>query len=118
MSWELPLAMATTAGVVVLALLYARAASKASKAEGYLALAEWQRKRLEQAKAVVVAKEDYIRALEKTVVGKLSPGELADRLNGLFAAEGRRAPSAVPTTVPAPSSSDSPLRTLRRKPVP
>lgn len=101
MNYELLLALGTSVGALVLAFLYARASKGAAVTDQYKAIAKYSIAAADDARALAAAKEDYIRELEKTVVGSLPPGKLVDRLNLLFAAERTRGKaSAVQTPKP------------------
>lgn len=102
MNYELLFALGTSAGAIVLAFLYAGVARGAATADQYKVIAEQALKSADQSAAAVSAKEEYVRELEKTVVGSLPPGKLVERLNLLFAAERSRAASTVPTAIRRP----------------
>lgn len=100
MNWENLLALGTTAGALLLAFLYARASVKAAGADNLRKATE---RLLEVSKAqreVVKEKEDYIRELEKTVLGNLPASELAARLNRLFQANRNRTSGTLPARKP------------------
>ncbi len=107
MNWQLVLSLLGSVGTVVLALLYANAAKGAAISDQVRAIAEHALASKIAADAVAAAKEEYIRELEKTIIGSLSPGQLAQRLNILFASQVSRAPSTVPIAV-RPTSSTKP----------
>jgi ParB-like chromosome segregation protein Spo0J len=100
--WELLLSMASTAGALVLAFLYARARAKAALVDQLRTIANHLADAAKAQRTVIAGKEEYIRELEKTVLGSLPAGKLADRLNRLFAGNRSRAADPVPPTKPAP----------------
>lgn len=97
MRWELLLAAGSTVGALVLGFLYARALVGASKAKQYLLIAETLKTALSATRGVVAHKEEYIRELEKTVLGNLPASKLVERLNLLFAANRSRTAGSLPT---------------------
>lgn len=99
MNYELLFALGTSAGALVLAFLYARAANGAAQTEQYKGVAEAAQRSAADMAKVAAAKELYIRELEKTVIGSLPAGKLAERLNRMFAHASGRAPSTVPIAV-------------------
>lgn len=96
MNWELVLALGPVAAALALAFLYARASRGASQTEQYKVIAENLLVTLKASHEVVANKEEYIRELEKAVVGNLPASKLVERLNRLFAAQRSRAASSVP----------------------
>ena len=98
MSWELLVAAGSTVLALTMGFLYARARVEASKAKQYLLLAETMKTLLSASRDVVAHKEEYIRELEKTVIGSLPAGKLVDRLNRLFAASRSGTAGKLPPT--------------------
>jgi hypothetical protein len=95
MNLELVLSLIVSAGAVIMAFLYAR--TKTSQLEDAV---EDMGVVVEAQRDVLADKEEYIRELEKTVVGSLPAGELARRLNRLFAANRSRSSGALPAVKP------------------
>jgi hypothetical protein len=87
--------LGVVAGLVALAFLYARAKVAASHADTLKAANDRLKELLAAERSIIADKEQYIRDLEKTILGSLPAGKLAERLTRLFAAGGRGAPSAV-----------------------
>lgn len=100
MSWELLVAVGGVTLALVMGLLYARAAVGASKAEQYLLIAELKDTALKATRDVVAEKEEYIRELERSVLGGLPASQLVDRLNRLFQANRNRAARRLPPAKP------------------
>jgi hypothetical protein len=104
MNYELVGVLGALAGVVALAFLYARAAVKAKLVDQYKLISDGLLVTLKATRDITRGKEEYIRELEKTVLGSLPAGKLADRLNLLFASErGREAGAVLPAKRPAPA---------------
>jgi hypothetical protein len=101
MTWDLVMAAISTCGAIVLALLYGRATAKAAYAEQLKSALDHVKTTLAASQGLVAGKEEYIRELEKTVLGSLPAGKLAERLTGLFKANRGGAPGAVPAAKPA-----------------
>jgi hypothetical protein len=87
-------------GTVLMGILYARAAREAAYVEQLRPMIEALKVALKVARDAVALKEDYIRELEKHVLGSLPAGELANRLNKLFASNRSRAAGTVPPPKP------------------
>lgn len=83
------------AALVTLAFLYARAKVAASQAGTIKAANDHLKTLLAAERSIVADKEQYIRELEKTVLGSLPAGKLAERLSRMFAAGRSGAPGAV-----------------------
>lgn len=96
MSWELWLGVGGMTAAVVLGLLYGKARWEAAQAHQYKLAAERWKTVATSASTVIADKEDYIRELEKTVLGSLPPGKLVDRLNRMFPSSRRPGTSTVP----------------------
>lgn len=94
MNWE------AIAGVVaaIISLLYAALKNHQTKQAGERA--QELQDVLSGTRAAVAHKEEVIRELERTVIGSLPPGKLAERLNRLFAAGRSGETSTVPTSKP------------------
>lgn len=84
MNLELILALATSAGALVLAFLYARASKGASLADQWKLLFELADEETKLAHDVIADKEAQIREAEKILVSGLSAPELVSRLNRVF----------------------------------
>ena len=106
MNWELILSLAGTAGALVLAFLYARAERKAAVSDQLATAVDGLKLTLEAAHTVLVNKEEYIRELEKTVLGSLPAGKLVDRLNLMFSACRNQSPGPLPTAKPTADPAD------------
>ncbi len=100
MSWDLVMAAISTCGAIVLALLYGRATAKAAYAEQLSTALAHVKTTLAASQGLVAHKEEYIRELEKTVLGSLPPGKLAERLTGLFKANRGGASGAMQPAKP------------------
>jgi septum formation topological specificity factor MinE len=94
-NYELVGILGAVGSLVALAFLYARAASKAALVDQVELINGHLQSIIAAQRTVVRGKEEYIRELEKTVLGTLPPGKLVERLNLLFASERGRAPGAV-----------------------
>jgi FtsZ-interacting cell division protein ZipA len=97
MNWELLVAGGSTLAALVVAFLWARAERRATFADSLKASLDNLKTTLKASEAVVVHKEEYIRELEKTVLGNLPAGQLANRLTLLFTANRSGAAGFVPT---------------------
>lgn len=102
MNLDLWLVLGAVGGLVVLALLYGRAKVAAASAGTLKANNEHLKTLLEAERSIIAEKEQYIRELEKTILGSLPAGKLAERLSRMFAAGRSGAPSAVLPEQPAP----------------
>lgn len=100
MNWELTLALGTAAGALVIAFLYARAARTASQVDQYRVIADNLLVTLKASQTVTEQKEEYIRELEKAVVGNLPASKLVERLNRLFAAQRSERANPLPPRKP------------------
>ncbi len=100
MNWELLLNAGAVLSALVLAFLYAGASVKASQVDQVRKVNEVLLTTSKSQRSVLVDKEDYIRELEKTVLGSLPASELATRLTRLFAANRSRAASQLPPAKP------------------
>lgn len=100
MNYELLAAIGAVGGCVVLAFLYARASTKATLVDQFTELNKGLGASLAVQRAITSAKEEYIRELEKTVLGSVPASQLAARLTLLFAAARGRQTSVVPASKP------------------
>ncbi len=107
MNWETLLAVAGTAGAVILAIMLARAERKAAVSDQLGEIVGDLELTLAASKQVISNKEDYIRELEKTVLGSLPAGKLAERLNRMFSANRGESPDPVPTPKPGTKPTDN-----------
>jgi hypothetical protein len=116
MSWQAILSIGSTLAALLMGFLYAKAAKGAALADGLHKIATYQAERLKSHRDALAAKEQHIRELEQTVVGSLSPGELANRLNSLFGvAADRRATDAVPAGKPATAAPGAAFRRVPKR---
>jgi hypothetical protein len=96
MNWELIISAGSVGVALLFALLYGKARVEAASAgtlrrvtEDLLGLSKSQRE-------VVKGKEEYIRELEKVVLGNLPASELAGRLTKLFQGARHREAGPLP----------------------
>lgn len=102
MDWSLIISLGSTAGVIALAFLYTRARVQAAQAAQYKRITGELLEVYKVNRTIIAGKEEYIRELEKTVLGSLPAGKLADRLNRMFA--GTRDREAGPLSATKPSA--------------
>jgi hypothetical protein len=105
MNYELFGVLGAVGGLVALAFLYARAASKASLVDQYATINDHLRAVVAAQTTVAADKEEYIRELQKVVLGSLPAGKLVERLNRLFATQSSRASGSLPPGSGAPKAS-------------
>src|SRR5690606_22755650 len=95
MNWELLVALGGTGAGLVMGFLYARARVQDAQAANLKVIADNLLAATKAQREVIADKEEYIRDLEKTVIGSLPAGQLANRLSLLFSSVRSREASAV-----------------------
>jgi hypothetical protein len=101
-NYELLFSLGAVGAAVVLAILYGRAAKGAAQTETYKRAAEFATRSAVELGQALAQREEYTRELEKTIIGSLPAGKLAERLNRVFAERAGRGASTVPIAVRAP----------------
>lgn len=102
MNYELLVTVGAVGAIVVLAFLYARAAGKAALVDQFESANTDLASTLAAQRQVTATKEEYIRDLEKTVLGAMPASQLATRLTLLFAANRSRTAGTVPASKSGP----------------
>jgi hypothetical protein len=105
MNYELVGVLGAVGGIVVLALLYVRAAAKAAQATNLELINTNLVASMRTTREIAANKEEYIRELEKAIIGSLPAGKLVERLNRMFAANRSRKASAVQAAGRSPKAS-------------
>jgi len=91
-----------TGAALVMGFLYSRARVQAAQAANLKVIADNLLAATKAQRGVIADEEEYIRDLEKTVIGSLPAGQLANRLSLLFSSvRSREASTVLPAGRPA-----------------